>query len=431
MDVKSLAKSKRAHTQSHSKRPHGSHANQKSKVPSVGTNDSGRAKKPLGKQVPEKPHRSQGASRLPTNWDRYEEEFDLGSEDPSVSNSTTQPSDVILPKSKGADYCHLIAEAQSQSQSNLYMDSFPSLDDVMPGEFNQGLGPMLSVRGEGILSWIGNDNFVVEDKTAATHEASFLSLNLHALAEQLAKIDLSQRLFIEANLLPPELCTEGIETSRCQESNQMQTCYSQASTTISEKFSEKFKIEDQSSEVMSSGSSGSSTNQTLSSHESISVKYIDVDLREIGKSTQNEASQSTAELSVKSVLDPQKKLSTFEAADAEEELDMLLDSFGETKKAFNSSDFRSGNPFPVSQKEVYVAPSLSKIGPDSSKTSSGIANLDDTLDDLLEETSNVMNQTGLSQSLEEKAVHPVQSSSSQSGTKSKVLDEFDSWLDTI
>lgn len=36
-------------------------------------------------------------------------------------------------------------------------------------------------------------------------QASFLSLNLHALAEQLAKIDLSQRLFIEADLLPPEL----------------------------------------------------------------------------------------------------------------------------------------------------------------------------------------------------------------------------------
>ena len=226
-------------------------------------------------------------------------------------------------------------------------------------------------------------------------------------------------------------CTEGIETSRCQESNQMQTCYSQASTTISEKFSQKLKIEDQSSEVTSSGSSGSSTNQTLSSRESISVKYIDVDLRGIGKSTQNEASQSTAELSVKSVLDPQKKLSAFEAADAEEELDMLLDSFGETKKAFNPSDFRSNNPFPVSQKEVYVDPSLSKTRPDSSKTSSGIANLDDALDDLLEETSNVMNQTGLLQSLEEKAVHPVQASSSHSGTKSKVLDEFDSWLDTI
>ena len=43
----------------------------------------------------------------------------------------------------------------------------------MTGEFNQGLGPMLSVRGEGILSWIGDDNFVVEDKTAATHEVVY------------------------------------------------------------------------------------------------------------------------------------------------------------------------------------------------------------------------------------------------------------------
>lgn len=36
-------------------------------------------------------------------------------------------------------------------------------------------------------------------------QAAFLSLNLHALAEQLEKIDLAQRLFIEADLLPPEL----------------------------------------------------------------------------------------------------------------------------------------------------------------------------------------------------------------------------------
>ena len=29
---------------------------------------------------------------------------------------------------------------------------------------------MLAVGGEGILSWIGNDNFVVEDRTTATPE---------------------------------------------------------------------------------------------------------------------------------------------------------------------------------------------------------------------------------------------------------------------
>ena len=49
---------------------------------------------------------------------------------------------------------------------------------------------------------------------------------------------------------------------------------------------------------------------------------------------------------------------------------MLLDSFGENKKTLNSSDFRSNYSFPVTQKEVYVAPSLSMM--DSSKTSSGM-----------------------------------------------------------
>ena len=36
-------------------------------------------------------------------------------------------------------------------------------------------------------------------------QASFLSLNLHALAESFAKVDLSKRLFIESDLLPTEL----------------------------------------------------------------------------------------------------------------------------------------------------------------------------------------------------------------------------------
>ncbi|RVX09262.1 hypothetical protein CK203_015392 [Vitis vinifera] len=36
-------------------------------------------------------------------------------------------------------------------------------------------------------------------------KAPFLSLNLHSLAEQLTKVDLSQRLFVEEDLLSPEL----------------------------------------------------------------------------------------------------------------------------------------------------------------------------------------------------------------------------------
>lgn len=37
-------------------------------------------------------------------------------------------------------------------------------------DFNQGFGSLLSVRGQGILSWTGDDNFVVEDRATASHE---------------------------------------------------------------------------------------------------------------------------------------------------------------------------------------------------------------------------------------------------------------------
>ena len=41
------------------------------------------------------------------------------------------------------------------------------------GEFNVGLGSMLAVRGEGILSWVGDDNFVVEEKTGGNQEVIY------------------------------------------------------------------------------------------------------------------------------------------------------------------------------------------------------------------------------------------------------------------
>lgn len=133
MDDKALAKSKRAHSQQLSKKHH---PKQKSKAPSGGTteNDAQSAKKPLGKQVREKPSQSRGRiSALPSNWDRYGEENDSGSEDPSASSANQVP-DVVLPKSKGADYGHLITEAQSHSQSHLDLDTFPSMDDLLPGK---------------------------------------------------------------------------------------------------------------------------------------------------------------------------------------------------------------------------------------------------------------------------------------------------------
>lgn len=34
------------------------------------------------------------------------------------------------------------------------------------------MSAMLAVRAEGILSWVGDDNFVVEDRTSGTHEVT-------------------------------------------------------------------------------------------------------------------------------------------------------------------------------------------------------------------------------------------------------------------
>ncbi|XP_039018291.1 uncharacterized protein LOC120149624 [Hibiscus syriacus] len=214
MDTKALAKSKRAHSQHHSKKPH---SIKKSNPPSsAGVNDPANSKKQKFKQITEKTLQAQRISALPSNRNRYEEEFDSGSEDLS------QDPDIIVPKSKGADFRHLIAEAQSQSHSNPHSDNLSSLDEILPGDFNQFVGSMLAVRGEGILSWTGNDNFLVDDGTNANPEASFLSLNLHALAEQLEKVDLSERLFIEEDLLPPNLRPENSRLNNNQESQQMQ-----------------------------------------------------------------------------------------------------------------------------------------------------------------------------------------------------------------
>ena len=131
MDAKALAKSKRAHSQHHNKKPH---SIQKPKPPSAGANDAANAKKQTGKQIREKTRQAQPVSALPSNWDRYEEEFDPGSEDPSGDYASQAP-DIIVPKSKGADFHHLIAEAQSQLHSIPFSDSLPSLDDVLPGTF--------------------------------------------------------------------------------------------------------------------------------------------------------------------------------------------------------------------------------------------------------------------------------------------------------
>lgn len=48
-------------------------------------------------------------------------------------------------------------------------------------EFNQGLGPLLSTRGQQMVSRSSDDNFLLDDKESCNYEVFFSSCNYVAL----------------------------------------------------------------------------------------------------------------------------------------------------------------------------------------------------------------------------------------------------------
>lgn len=212
-----------------------------------------------------------------------------------------------------------------------------------------------------------------------------------------------------------------------QEAYQMQTTSKGSNTTVDEygihSFPAKDKIVDENRDVKSSDTTRRSHNQVLGSPKQSVAPENQVKAKakaeELGRTAQTGNLESAAQIN-ETCIDkgPEKKHSIFEAAAAEAELDMLLDSFSETNK-FDSLGFEEkfNNSFPVLEQK----PCTSVTPPHISRKVVAAANLidDDALDDLLEEVKPT------SQGIKS-------SSSSHSGQTSKVvLDDFDSWLDTI
>lgn len=398
MDAKSLAKSKRAHTQ-HLNKKH--HPKPTSKAASAGVGVGGSSsQKPNVKQF-------KGSKKLPSNWDRYEDEDDLDSQ-VAGEGSKSQVTDVVVPKSKGADYAYLISEAKAQAES-----SYPSFDDVFE-DFRQEVGSLLSVRGENILSWASEDDFLSEDKASGVQEASFLSMDLNALAAQLAKVDLSERLFIEADLLPLGLCTEELQTIRDHKS-----CSSEIANKISSELSDGANQYDWDIEVRGT----SDPDHPVKSEPLVSKSRSDESFMPEYK---NQLSNEPASVQTRSH-------SGFKAADAEAELDMLLDSFSEpnvSQSTLLKEDPRYRNSTILSE-EATSDQLVSTRVKNSLDQSNVVPTLDDSLDDLLKETSSRINQDIVSRSNNVKTASPGVHPSSSGPTKSKLLDDFDSWLDTI
>lgn len=121
MDAKALAKSKRAHSLHLNKKHNPHHA---SKGSSAVSGTSAGDKKATVKQVKEKPK-----PKLPSNWDRYEEEN--SDSETATPAGASNASDVVEPKSKGADYAYLLSEAKDQLQYSSEDVSFG--DDILDG----------------------------------------------------------------------------------------------------------------------------------------------------------------------------------------------------------------------------------------------------------------------------------------------------------
>ncbi|KAL6535822.1 hypothetical protein OROHE_012666 [Orobanche hederae] len=397
MDVKALAKSKRAHSNHHSKKHH-PHQASKAAAPSIALDN----KKPTGKQAKGKLPQPHVTKPLPSNWERYNENLDLDSEEAQPSSS--HPTEFVVPKSKGADYAHLISDAKDQFRSNYSSHSFHFLNDVI-----NDFGPLLlAAKGQSILSWVSDDDFEFEEKTSTSVEPPFLSLNLNTLAEQLAKAKLSKRCFLDPNLFPLELLDDELQ-AREEDKHDSETCTFVAETDF------LASSLDHNQEFLKNGEQY---------HESSSVSVTKkIHVRTSKGELKPQA--TVRSISLESISNckfdsSDKNTSTFEETSAEAELDMLLSSFGETK--INESSRAS--PMSVAAFSSETVKKRTHM--------METRNLDGDIDKLLEETSNLARIDGRQVSNEVRSSPDVVPSSALNpSSKSKLLDDFDSWLDTI
>lgn len=182
---------------------------------------------------------------------------------------------------------------------------------------------------------------------------------------------------------------------------------------------EKIKVHESHDCVTSDSGKSISITGTTSTSEGFLDNAVD-SLRELDEASNRTFGKLTSDLTADST---SEKPSRFDAGIAEAELDLLLDSLSETK-IFDSSVKEHSSPTSyILQGLPDQSTSVSKRGKDSHIVA---ANLDDDIDDLLSETSDLINK---------KRISPLPNTKATSATfpdsNSKVLDDFDSWLDTL
>ncbi|CAN6443495.1 unnamed protein product [Victoria cruziana] len=420
MDLKSSKKGKGASYQ----QQHHQHAGRKPE-----------SNKPTKKKTHQNRHPSQAIPTqptLPSNWGRYEEEGDeVGENDPESTSSRAAKQEVVVPKSKGADYAYLISEAQSQSHG------VPFFHEDLLQDFSLGISSMLSARGRGFTSLAADDNFHVDD-SPLDHEASFFSLDFHLLAAKLAKLEPSKRLFVEDDKLPASMRASAFKASTNEDSETVERSLAGESKNGQQPLvvdicssedihlhnTEQMHRDSQENEVVLH-------NRYDLTHKSVEGQDVadnpacvrPNDSNQI-KSTfraKDDASSAREEQYDASKTIQKMPTSRFDATSAEAELDTLLDSFGEANLL---------DSFDIKQK--FPSKSVGAPAPSHSRESSSLASSGSTY--------KVPNQLPLINEGPDKKMLPGVASSTANdkgkGGKSEnaslvSLDDFDEWLDSI
>uniref|UniRef100_A0A0A9CZF7 Uncharacterized protein n=1 Tax=Arundo donax TaxID=35708 RepID=A0A0A9CZF7_ARUDO len=356
MDPKAAAKSKRSHT------VHGRRANQTPAAAAAHKQKHGAAS-------------SSGprSRKLPSNWDRYDAEGEA--EDPATAAEWTGE---VVPRSKGADFAFLLEQAQAQPRETRELGSpwLPSQDS--PFDFMQASTYMLEAKGEGILSWCNDDNFILEDDLAPEFEVPFLSMDMHALANQLSKVKLSQRLFIEEDLLPEDLAD-------ASEDNEIPIECDTSVGTDAKGSSVRHILVEPKKDVSHHeyASSIHSDDQMKTRHQPQCFEQKTTSPKigsQVGRSEEDESYTRIMDT------DPgtgHSKGLKFEVGAAEEELDMLLNSFSGTHLSNSNLEESFGHDSTLQG----ISESKEKVTPITSSKLPALAPVDDALDDLLSETS--------------------------------------------
>ncbi|KAG8086421.1 hypothetical protein GUJ93_ZPchr0010g10539 [Zizania palustris] len=365
MDPKAAAKSKRSHTV-RARRAH--------QTPSAAAAHRQKRAETAASSAPR-------SRNLPSNWDRYDSDAD-DSEPPSEWTGE------VAPRSKGADFAFLLEQARAQPRESPGLGVAWLAPQDSPFDFMQASTYMLEAKGEEILSWCEDDNFILEDDLAPNFEVPFLSMDLHALAAQLSKLKLSERLFLEKDLLPEDLAV-------ASEVNQIQIQYDtsvESDTKDSLVHLKGVNIQDYGSNIHYDDKMKTDCQlQCFEEEKTTSLPKICSNFvhSDTGKS------KSYARIANTVPGTGHSEGVKFEVIAAEEELDMLLNTLDGTHFSESNLDESFGNKSNL--QDVKMSQPDKKVTSSSSSKLLPIAPLDDALDDLLSETSLSVQDEGFSE----------------------------------